>query len=81
MKDKIFKKSKKIIHYDAQSDVFYIGIDKKIEEEFIEIAPGVNIELDEKGEVIGIEILNASRVLTPVSKAIEKKKTIQYAFT
>jgi len=41
-----------------------------IEEEFIEIAPGVHVEIDERGEVIGIEILNASQILKPVAKSL-----------
>jgi uncharacterized protein YuzE len=67
------KKSKKIINYDAKSDAFYIGIKKGKEEEYLEISPGINVELNEKGQVIGIEILNASKVLKPAIKPLEKK--------
>ena len=56
-------KSKKIINYDPQSDVLYLGVKRGIEEEFVEVAPGVNIELDAKDQVIGVEILNASKVI------------------
>ncbi|MDP3948830.1 MAG: DUF2283 domain-containing protein [bacterium] len=65
-------KSKKVIHYDPQSDVFYIGIKRAKEEECIELAPGVNVELDEGGKVIGIEILNASKIFRPVSKSLKQ---------
>ena len=40
------------------------------EEEFIEKAPGVNVELDAEGRVIGIEILNASEFLKPIVKSL-----------
>jgi uncharacterized protein YuzE len=36
------------------------------EEEHREIAPGVSIELGKKGELLGIEILNASKVIKPL---------------
>ena len=42
------------------------------EEEFVEIAPGLNAELDENGRVIGIEILNASSVLKSIAKPLYK---------
>ncbi len=55
----------KFNHYDLQSDVFYFGLRPGVEEEFREIAPGVNVELDSQGNIIGVEILNASQVLQP----------------
>jgi len=58
--------SKKIVNYDPKSDVLYFGVKKGKEEEFIEVSPGVNVELDENGQVIGVEILNASKVLKPI---------------
>jgi len=72
-KDMKNSKSQKIINYDPKSDVLYMGIKKGIEEEFIEISPGINVELDENGRVIGIEILNASKVLRPVIRSFQKQ--------
>ena len=56
---------RQFVHYDPEADVvgFYKG--KVREEEFIEVIPDVSLELDEKGSVIGLEILNASKVLRP----------------
>ncbi len=65
--------SKKIINYDGKSDILYIGVKKGAEEEFIEISPGINIELNEEGQVIGIEILNASKILKPVVKPLQRQ--------
>ncbi len=62
---------KKIANYDHQSDVLYLGVKKGEEEEFVEVAPGINVELDPKGQVIGIEILNASKVLKSVIKPMQ----------
>ena len=65
--------SKKLMHYDKESDVFYIGVQEGSEEEFIEVAPGVSVELGEDGKVIGIEILNASKVFQPISQVSSQK--------
>lgn len=66
-------KPKKLMHYDKGSDVFYIGIRGGIEEEYVEVAPGVSVELGEDGKVIGIEILNASKVFRPISQASSQR--------
>jgi uncharacterized protein YuzE len=55
----------KFNHYDLQSDIFYLGLKPGVEEEFREIAPGVHVELDNQGAIIGVEILNASHVFQP----------------
>jgi len=52
--------------------VLYIVARKGKEKEFVEIAPGLNAELDENGRVIGIEILNASTVLKSIAKPLYK---------
>jgi len=64
------------INYDPKADVLYIVARKGKEEEFVEIAPGLNAELDENGRVIGIEILNASNVLKSVAKPLYKHMQI-----
>ena len=64
---------KPLINYDYDSDVLYIAAKKKAaEEEFVEVAPGINVELDDKGQVIGVEILNASKCLKPIAKPLYK---------
>ena len=68
--------SKSNIHYDAKADVIYIVTRKGMEEEFVEIAPGVQVELDRQGRVIGIEILNASTFLKPIAKPLYRQMQI-----
>lgn len=63
-------RKRQIIHYDSESDVLYIAVKKGREEEFVEVAPGVNVELDENGKVIGIEILEASKFFKPIAKPL-----------
>lgn len=64
---------KKIVNYDSESDVLYLGIKKGFEEEFVEVSPGVNVELNSGGQVIGIEILNASKVFKSVIKPLQRQ--------
>ena len=59
-----------LVNYDSESDVLYIVTREGQEEEFVEIAPGIKIELDKEGRVIGIEILNASEFLKPVARLL-----------
>jgi uncharacterized protein YuzE len=51
------------VHYDPESDVLYFLVRDGAEERFVEVAEGVNVELDEEGQLLGVEILNASRFL------------------
>lgn len=55
--------NKPTVHYDPQSDVLYLLVREGEEERFEEVAEGVNVELDEEGQLLGVEILNASRFL------------------
>lgn len=63
------------IHYDPEIDVLYIAKEGE-ENEVVEIHPGISLELDEKGELIGIEILNASKLLKDVIKPLEQKSAM-----
>lgn len=54
------------IFYDKKSDALWLLVKSGIEEEHREISPGISIELGKKGELLGIEILNASKVLKPL---------------
>lgn len=62
--------AKKSVYYDKESDVLYFGVKKGTEEEFAEVAPGINVELNRAGKAIGVEVLNASRVLKPIAKSL-----------
>ena len=68
------KKNKPLVRYDSSSDVLYIATRSGVEEEFTEVAPGINVELDDKGNVLGVEILNASHTLKGFLKSLGKKR-------
>ncbi len=46
--------------YFSQEDVLHLVISEEEEANSVEIGPNITAELNEKGEIIGIEILNAS---------------------
>jgi len=54
----------KHIRYSPESDVLYFLFAEGEEDHFEEPIPGVHVEYDEAGKVIGIEVLNASRILS-----------------
>lgn len=57
------KKTDQKIFYDKDTDVLWFMIKEGSEETHQEISPGVSMELNKKGEILGIEILNASKIL------------------
>lgn len=53
------------ITYDPQADALYIEIRDAQAHDNMDIEEGVSADLDEQGHVIGFEILDASKRLTP----------------
>jgi uncharacterized protein YuzE len=60
------------VHYDKKIDVLYLSREGE-EEEVEEIYPGINLELDKEGKIIGIEILNASTILKDALQPLQEK--------
>jgi len=58
-------------HYEERSDTLFVHIKDEEEDTFEELIPGINIELDKKNNILGIEILNASRFY----RALATKRT------
>lgn len=57
------------IEYDPEVDALYVRLaDSKIIESE-EVQPGVVLDFDEAGKVVGIEVLSVSKRETPVLKA------------
>ncbi len=48
------------IEYDKEVDALYIRIQEKIVTHTREIEEGINLDLDEDGKVIGLEIIGAA---------------------
>ena len=60
------------VFYDEKEDILYLAKQGQ-EEEVMEVAPGVNLEFDKGGQLIGVELFNASTLLKDVIKPMEKK--------
>lgn len=48
------------LSYFEQEDILHLVISEEDETDSLELSPNVTAELNERGELIGIEILNAS---------------------
>ncbi len=48
------------IEYDNEIDALYIRLQEKTVNHTIEIEEGLNIDLDESGKMIGLEVLDAA---------------------
>ncbi|MBF0541965.1 MAG: DUF2283 domain-containing protein [Nitrospirae bacterium] len=65
-----------MIFYDEQEDILYLAKEGQ-EAEVVELSTGVNMELDSKGNLIGVEVFKASLLFKNVLKPMEKK--LQFA--
>lgn len=48
-------------HYDKLSDSLYIELSPKVSAESEEVAPGIVLDYDEAGQIVGLDIEHASR--------------------
>jgi uncharacterized protein YuzE len=60
------------VFYDEEQDILYLGREG-LEEEAVELAPGVHVELNKSGEVIGLEVFNAASRFRHVIKPMEQR--------
>ena len=60
------------VFYDEEEDILYLAREGE-EAEVVEVSPGVNMELDSKGNLIGVEMFKASRMFKDILKLMEKK--------
>jgi uncharacterized protein YuzE len=51
------------IEYDKEADALYIQLREAYVDDNIDIEEGVTVDLDDKGHIVGIEILDASEKL------------------
>ena len=50
-------------HYYPETDSLYIDLADRPGTEVREVAPGVNLDFDDEGKLVGIDIDNASKVV------------------
>lgn len=50
-------------HYYSETDSLYIDLSEKSSVDSIEVSPGVVLDFDKDGNIVGIDIDNASRIV------------------
>ena len=63
--------------YFEKEDVLHLALSDEPEAGSVEISPNITVELNEKGEIIGIEILNASVFLRDTIMESVQAKVLQ----
>ena len=53
------------IEYDPEADALYIQIREARADDNIDIEEGVTVDVDENRHIVGVEILDASKRLSP----------------
>jgi uncharacterized protein YuzE len=53
------------IEYDPEADALYIQIREAHPDDNIDIEEGVTVDVDKDGHIVGVEILDASKRLSP----------------
>ncbi|MGY6274542.1 DUF2283 domain-containing protein [Methylomonas sp. MgM2] len=65
------------MHYFPEQDVIHIAIGEGEEFESVELSPNITAELDAEGDLIGVEILNASLFLSDYILETTQAKLLQ----
>ena len=60
------------VSYDDNEDILYLAKEGE-EEEIVELAPGVNVELDSSGSLLGVEVFNASFLFKDVIRLMGRR--------
>jgi uncharacterized protein YuzE len=63
------------ITYDPEADALYIQLREAQPADSLDIEEGVTVDLDSEGHMIGLEVLDASKRMTP-----EELANIHYVF-
>lgn len=60
--------------YSAKEDILHLAISDGSEAQSVELSPNITVELNEKGEMVGIEILEASAFLRDmIAESVQAK--------
>ena len=65
------------MNYFKEEDVIHIKIKDGPERNSVELSPNITAELDENNDIIGVEILNASRYLRDTILETVQAKLLQ----
>ena len=66
-----------MIEYDHEADILYIRIRDEEIKDTVDLGDDIWADLNEKGEIVGIEIWQAKRIISEILKSLEKVKKIE----
>ncbi|MCI0523788.1 MAG: DUF2283 domain-containing protein [Acidobacteria bacterium] len=69
--------NKTTIRYFEQEDILHLVISEETESRSLELSPDIIVELNDQNELIGVEILNASKFLRDAVLESIQAKTLQ----
>jgi uncharacterized protein YuzE len=69
--------NKTTIRYFEQEDILHLVISEEPESRSLELSPDITVELNDQNELIGVEILNASKFLRDAVLESIQAKTLQ----
>ena len=59
------------LHYYPETDSLYIDLSEQVSADSLEISPGVVLDYDEEGRLVGIDVDGASKIISLSSMEIE----------
>ena len=71
--------SKPRMVYFERDDVLHLVISDELEQGSVELSPDITVELNGKGELIGVEILNASTFIRDSILESVQARVLQFA--
>ena len=69
------------LHYDRETDSLYIDLNARPSVDSREIQDGVVIDLDANGQIVGIDIQHASKILDLATLEAESLPTVSLRLT
>jgi uncharacterized protein YuzE len=67
------------LRYFEEEDVLHLVISDEPESRSVELSPNITVELNDKNEMIGVEILKASAFLRNTALELFRGKTLELA--
>ncbi len=65
------------MRYFEQEDILHLVIAEGLESRSLELSPNITVELNDQNELLGVEILNASKFLRDTVLESVQAKTLQ----
>ncbi len=58
------------LRYFEKEDVLHLALSDEPEDSIIELSPNITVECNDKGELIGVEMLRASEIIAEITAGV-----------